>query len=278
MAKYTERQSAAIGLMKAYILYWKRRADSEKKEDQKLIDDFGRVGYPEEFAREEIIPVLRGYFGDTNQGESIIATESSSSSESGSDPSSSSSSPSSSSSSSSSSSPSSSSSSSSSSSASPILPAQARFTQEKISLRRKRSRIRYQLERLGQGQSSSDNTCESESTASSASDGELSDGEADADEDMLDECWDLLLAEQQATYIMAFIEKLYSKRYLRPRNKYRRPPGHLRHTLDVWTESQPDQFRENLRIMPIELEATYTKLRKFFVLCKHAARIVLGIA
>ncbi|KAJ3751665.1 hypothetical protein FB446DRAFT_602335, partial [Lentinula raphanica] len=29
-----------------------------------------------------------------------------------------------------------------------------------------------------------------------------------------------------------------------------RPPGHLRHTLDVWKEHQPDQFRENLRITP----------------------------
>ncbi|KAJ3835266.1 hypothetical protein F5878DRAFT_543516 [Lentinula raphanica] len=49
---------------------------------------------------------------------------------------------------------------------------------------------------------------------------------------------------------MTCIERLYSQRYLRPRNRYRRPPGHLRHILDVWKTDQPDQFRENLRVMP----------------------------
>ncbi|KAJ3713436.1 hypothetical protein C8R42DRAFT_593310 [Lentinula raphanica] len=88
--------------------------------------------------------------------------------------------------------------------------------------------------------------------SSDASDSDSEAGFANTEEEpsQVEDDHDFNLTEYQAQYIVEFIESLYSKCYLCPCNNYRHPPGHLRHTLDVWKEHQPDQFRENLRVTP----------------------------
>ncbi|KAJ3725362.1 hypothetical protein C8R42DRAFT_763141 [Lentinula raphanica] len=203
MGRYTERQQAVINLLRLIEL-------------QIAITEFCEAGYPEEFVRDEILPLLFPYFFGVQSseltGDSTSSSDSDMISGGGSSTSTSSSSD----------------SSTSTSSDSDI--------HTKIVQRHHLHRIHWRMkaQRLQKSYlSSSDSTG---SSSGSVSEGELADTEMDSDDSDADD-WDM--AGKQA-----------DQRYLRPRNRYRRPPGHLRHILDVWKTDQPDQFRENLRIMP----------------------------
>ncbi|KAJ3975086.1 hypothetical protein EV361DRAFT_553322 [Lentinula raphanica] len=246
MGRYTERQQAVINLLRLYISFWRNQHHLERVELQTAVTEFCEAGYPEEFVREEILPLLFPYSTGAHSSDSTsddTSSSDSSNSDSVSTTSSSSDTSTSTLSSDSTSSSSSSSSFSSSSSTSSLNDHHTSCTDIIWRQQRRRRHWDMRLHRLQiSSPSSSDDT---ESSIGSISEGELADSEMDGDDG---DDWDM--AEKQAEYVMTCIERLYSRRYLRPRNLYRRPPGHLRHVLDVWKANQPDQFRENLRVTP----------------------------